>query len=248
MALAGHSAFICLNAVALPPHRAKELWEMEQPPAAPVRVLIVDDHDVFRHGLAQLLRDEGVDVVAEASGGAAGVRLATELRPDVVLMDLSMPGVSGVEATRAIVAAASAGCVVVLTLDDGDASMLEALLAGAAGYLLKEASLEQIVAAIRAAAAGDAVIPPRVAPEILRRLRAAEPAAFAAREGEVELSEREHEVLRLVVEGRDNAAIAAELFISPNTVKRHVASICAKLGVESRLQASVQALRRGLVS
>ncbi|HMJ04184.1 MAG TPA: response regulator transcription factor, partial [Conexibacter sp.] len=126
------------------------------------------------------------------------------------------------------------------------ASMLEALLAGAAGYVLKEASLEQIVTAIRAAAVGDAVIPPRVAPEILRRLRDAQPGPVS--DGVVELSEREHEVLRLVVDGRDNAAIAAELFISPNTVKRHVASIFAKLGVESRLQASVQALRRGLVT
>ena len=137
-----------------------------------------------------------------------------------------------------------------LTLSDDDASMLEALLAGAAGYVLKEATLEQIVAAVQAAAAGDAVIPPRVAPELLRRLRAAEPARAAAEagaDGAVELSEREHEVLRLIVEGRDNAAIAAELFISPNTVKSHVASIFGKLGVESRLQASVQALRRGLV-
>jgi len=248
MASAGHLPFMRVNAVALPPQHTGKLWEMEEPElsAAPVRVLVVDDHDVFRHGLAQLLRDEGIDVVAEASSGAAGVRLATELQPDVVLMDLSMPGISGVEATRAIVGGAASSAVVVLTLDDAGASMLEALLAGAAGYVLKEASLEQIVTAIRAAAVGDAVIPPRVAPEILRRLRDAQPGPVS--DGVVELSEREHEVLRLVVDGRDNAAIAAELFISPNTVKRHVASIFAKLGVESRLQASVQALRRGLVT
>lgn len=215
----------------------------------PIQVLLVDDHDVFRHGLAQLLRDEGLAVAAEASGGEAGVRLAAELRPDVVLMDLSMPGMPGVEATRAIAAGADAPAVVVLTLSDDDAAMLEALLAGAAGYVLKDATLEQIVAAVRAAAAGDAVIPPRVAPELLRRLRAAEPPrpAEADEDGPAELSERELEVLRLIVDGRDNAAIAAELFISPNTVKSHVASIFAKLGVESRLQASVQALRRGLV-
>lgn len=215
----------------------------------PIRVLLVDDHDVFRHGLAQLLADEGLAVAGEASGGEAGVRLAAELRPDVVLMDLSMPGLSGVEATRAIAAAPGAPRVVVLTLSDDDASMLEALLAGAAGYVLKEATLEQIVGAVRAAAAGEAVIPPRVAPELLRRLRAAEPARQDGGDGEeaLVLSERELEVLRLIVEGRDNAAIAAELFISPNTVKSHVASIFAKLRVESRLQASVQALRRGLV-
>lgn len=212
-----------------------------------IRVLLVDDHDVFRHGLAQLLGDEGLDVVAEASGGEAGVRLAAELRPDVVLMDLSMPGMSGVEATRAIVAGDGGSRVVVLSLSDDDATMLEALLAGAAGYLLKEATLEQIVAAVQATAAGDAVIPPRVAPELLRRLRAAEETRPSNGDGVVELSEREHEVLRLIVEGHDNAAIAAELFISPNTVKSHVASIFSKLGVESRLQASVQALRRGLV-
>jgi DNA-binding NarL/FixJ family response regulator len=213
----------------------------------PIRVLLVDDHDVFRHGLAQLLGDEGLDVVGEASGGEAGVRLAAELRPDVVLMDLSMPGLSGIEATRAIVAGQGGSRVLVLSLSDDDAAMLEALLAGAAGYLLKEATLEQIVTAVQAAAAGDAVIPPRVAPELLRRLRAAEAAQPSSGDGAVELSEREHEVLRLMVDGRDNAAIAAELFISPNTVKSHVASIFAKLGVESRLQASVQALRRGLV-
>ncbi|HZV76030.1 MAG TPA: response regulator transcription factor [Conexibacter sp.] len=214
-----------------------------------IRVLLVDDHDVYRHGLAQLLRDEGLAIVGEASGGEAGVRLAAELRPDVVLMDLSMPGMTGVEATRVIAAGeAPAPRVVVLTLSDDDASMLEALLAGAAGYVLKEASLEQIVAAVQAAAAGDAVIPPRVAPELLRRLRAAEAAQPVDAAGTAELSERELEVLRLIVDGRDNAAIASELFISPNTVKSHVASICAKLGVESRLQASVQALRRGLVA
>lgn len=244
MVHAGVSAFIRVNDARVPPGCTAELPPM-------IRVLLVDDHDVFRHGLAQLLGDEGLTVVAEASGGEAGVRLAAELVPDVVLMDLSMPGMDGVEATRAIAARAGAPPVVVLTLSDDDAAMLEALLAGAAGYLLKDATLEQIVAAVRAAAAGEAVIPPRVAPELLRRLRAAEPARGAAdgagEDGAVELSEREHEVLRLIVEGRDNAAIAGELYISPNTVKSHVASIFGKLGVENRLQASVQALRRGLV-
>jgi len=243
MVRAGHFAFIRVNAAALPPLCAAESSRMTDP----VRVLLVDDHDVFRHGLAQLLRDEGLTVVGEASGGEAGVRLAAELRPDVVLMDLSMPGISGVEATRAIAAGDDPPRVVVLTLSDDDASMLEALLAGAAGYVLKEATLEQIAAAVMAAAAGEAVIPPRVAPEVLRRLRTAEPAGGAAALSAVELSERELEVLRLLVEGHDNAAIAAALFISPNTVKSHVASIFGKLGVESRLQASVQALRRGLV-
>lgn len=211
-----------------------------------VRVLLVDDHDVFRHGLAQLLAEEGVEIVAEANSGQAAIRLTAELAPDVVLMDLSMPAMSGVEATRELVASASGARVVILSLSDDDESMLDALLAGAVGYVVKDATLERIVAAIRAAADGDAVIPPRVAPEILRRLRAAEPST--AEDGVPELSERELDVLRLIVAGRDNAGIAAELFISPNTVKNHVANIFAKLGVESRLQASVQALRRGLVA
>lgn len=211
-----------------------------------VRVLIVDDHDVFRHGLAQLLREEGLEIVAEANSGAAAIRLTAELAPDVVLMDLAMPAMSGVEATRAIVERGGETRVVILTLSDDDESMLEGLLAGAVGYVLKDATLEQIVAAVHAAAAGDAVIPARIAPEILRRLRAAEPDAVDPMTPA--LSARELDVLRLIVAGRDNAAIGAELFISPNTVKNHVASIFAKLGVESRLQASVQALRRGLVS
>lgn len=145
MALAGHSAFICLNAVALPPHRAKELWEMEQPPAAPVRVLIVDDHDVFRHGLAQLLRDEGVDVVAEASGGAAGVRLATELRPDVVLMDLSMPDLSGIDAMKRIHESRPELPVVILTAHADDGVEREAREAGARGFLAKGTGLQDLV-------------------------------------------------------------------------------------------------------
>jgi DNA-binding NarL/FixJ family response regulator len=211
-----------------------------------IRVLVVDDHDMFRSGLAQLLGDEGMDVVAQASGGRAGVRLAAELSPDVVLMDLSMPGLSGVEATREIAAADPRARVLVLTGSGDDASMLGALLAGAVGYVFKGAPVERIVAAIEAAARGDVVIPPQVAPELLRRLRAAQPPPDDG--DRPELSEREREVLELIVDGRDNATIAAELFISPNTVKRHVASIFAKLGVDNRLQASVQALRRGLVA
>jgi len=210
-----------------------------------VRVLLVDDHDVYRHGLAGLLREEQIEVLAEASTGEAGVRLAGELAPDVVVMDLHMPGTSGLEAMRAIAAAEAGPRVVALSMAQEPEEMLAALLAGAVGYVVKDAPIEQLAEAIRAAAAGEVAIPPAVAPEVLRRLRGAQPAPGG--DGEPPLSARELEVLRLVVEGRDNAAIAAQLFISPNTVKSHVASICDKLGVESRLQASVHALRRGLV-
>jgi DNA-binding NarL/FixJ family response regulator len=215
------------------------------PPA--LRVLVVDDHDVFRRGLVQLLRDEGIDIIGEASGGRSAIRLTTELRPEVVLMDLSMPGVGGLEATRLIIEAGSRAHVIILTITDDDEAVIEALMAGAVGYVRKDESLEKMVAAVAAAAAGDVVIPPRVGNEVLKRLRTQEISVGRA-DPEPELSERELEVLRLIVEGHDNAAIASALTISPHTVKNHVANILAKFGVANRLQASVQALRRGIIS
>ena len=220
--------------------------ELSSSKAVPVRTLIVDDHDVFRRGLVQLLTDAGVEVVGEASNGERGVKLCQELHPQVALMDLNMPGISGIEATREIVSSSPGVQVVMLTISEEDAAMIDALLAGAAGYLLKDATLEEIVSAVQAAARGDAVIPPRVAPEVLARLREREP---AARSGGVrpDLSDRELDVLRLLVDGKDNAAIASELYISPNTVKNHMAKIFTKLGVANRLQAAVQAVRLGIL-
>lgn len=214
--------------------------------AARLRTLIVDDHDVFRRGLAQLLTDAGVDVVGEASNGERGVKLCQELQPQVALMDLNMPGISGIEATRQIVSTSPRVQVVMLTISEDDDAMIDALLAGAAGYLFKDATLEEIVAAVEAAARGDAVIPPRVAPQMLARLRERAPGRQTTG-AEADLSERELDVLRLLVDGKDNAAIASELYISPNTVKNHMAKIFTKLGVENRLQAAVQAVRLGLL-
>jgi DNA-binding NarL/FixJ family response regulator len=211
-----------------------------------VRVLVADDHDVFRRGLVRLLRDEGIDVVGEASGGRAAIRLATELRPEIVLMDLGMPGIDGLQATRSIIESGTSAQIVILTIADDDESVIEALMAGAVGYVRKDESLENILAAIHAAAEGDAVIPPRVGKEVLRRLRTQE-VSTNSDAPDPRLSERELEVLRLIVEGRDNSAIASALVISPHTVKNHVANIFAKLGVGNRLQASVQALRRGII-
>ncbi len=213
---------------------------------APLRTVIVDDHDFFRRGLAQLLTEAGIQVLVEASTGERGVKLCQELAPHVALMDLNMPGISGIEATRQIVTSAPGVQVVILTIAEDDSSMIDALLAGAAGYLLKDATLDEIIAAVRAAARGDAVIPEHIAPEVLRRLRVRESASPVGGDPP-DLSERELDVLRLLSEGKDNASIADELYISPNTVKNHVANIFSKLGVENRLQAAVQAVRRGIV-
>jgi DNA-binding NarL/FixJ family response regulator len=215
--------------------------------AARATVLVVDDHDVFRRGLVGLLRDEHVDVVGEASSGQAAVRLASELRPEVVIMDLNMPGLDGLEATRRIVAAGEGVRVVVLTVANDQEAVIDALLAGASGFVCKDESLERILDVVRAAAADETVIPRQVGAEVLRRLRASSPPPAGPDEAR-ELSEREREVLRLIVEGNDNATIASMLIISPHTVKNHVASIFEKLGVANRLQASVEALRRGLVN
>lgn len=214
------------------------------PPTA--RALVVDDHDVFRRGLVRLLEQEGIDVVGEASGGRAAIRLTAELRPEVVLMDLSMPDLSGLDATRGIIDSGSSAHVVILTIDDDAESIIEALMAGAVGYVQKDESLENIIAAVRAAAGGDAVIPQRVGHEVLNRLRK-QKAVGRSEDPEPELSERELDVLRLIVDGQDNATIASTLFISPNTVKNHLANIFEKLGVANRLQASVYAMRRGII-
>jgi DNA-binding NarL/FixJ family response regulator len=210
-----------------------------------LRVLIVDDHDVYRRGLARLLAHEGLHIAGEARDGSAAVRLSAELQPEVILMDLNMPGMSGIDATRAILAQRAEARVVMLTLFEEEDWVIEALLAGAAGYVLKSDSLESLVATVNGAAQGDAIIPPRVGERVLRVLR--ERSRSHPSGPQVELSERELEVLRLMAEGLDNAGIAKRLYISPNTVKNHAANIYEKLGVENRLQAAMQALRKGLL-
>jgi DNA-binding NarL/FixJ family response regulator len=215
--------------------------------ARPVRVAIVDDHDVFRGGLATLLAGEdGIEVVGEASTGEEGLELVARLAPDVAVMDLSLPGISGVEATRRLCATAPFTHVLVLSISAEESDITEAVHAGACGYLLKDASIDDIVAGVRAAAGGEAVLSPRVATWLLERLRSASPAPDAVRRG-AELTEREIEVLRLLAQGSENREIARALYISPQTAKNHVSSILAKLEVENRIQAAVFAVRAGLV-
>ena len=214
------------------------------PDDEPVRVLLVEDHALFRRGLRRLLDESGFAVVGEASNGEAGVRLAEELAPDVVVMDLHMPIMGGVDATRRITEQASPPKVLMLTISVEDEDVVEAIVAGASGYLLKDADAEVIVTAVRDAADGHVAVSPEVAGALVHRVRDDAPHAGL---GDVTFTDRELEVLRLLTEGMDNTDIAARLYISPSTVKNHVSSILEKLGVESRVQAAVHAVRAGLV-
>ena len=212
------------------------------------RVLVADDHDLFRVGLASALATYGdIEVVAQASGGRMATRLAAELRPDVILMDLRMPDLDGLEATREILEADPSARVVALTVAAGEADVAAAVTAGASGYLMKDSPVDDVATAIRAAMSGSAWLSPRAARTVLDRMRREHVEAGPASEtvGE-ELSPRELQVLELVAGGLDNNEIAAELYISPRTAKNHVSSILAKLGVTNRIQAAVYAWRRGL--
>lgn len=212
-----------------------------------VRVLIVDDHDLFRAGLASLLSAEpGLDVVAQASGGRLGVRLAGELNPDVVLMDVRMPDLSGPDATRQIVGRNPRARVLALTVSSDDADIAAALQAGACGFLAKDTAIDSLVVAVHAAASGAAWLSPRAAEVVLGRIRT--PASESQRDpAPIEhLSSRELDVLRLIAAGMENAEIATALNISPRTAKNHVSNILAKLGLPSRVQAAVYAVRQGV--
>jgi DNA-binding NarL/FixJ family response regulator len=212
-----------------------------------LRVLVVDDHDLFRTGLRSLLDEHGVHVVGEASNGEQAVRLARELAPDVIVMDLNMPGMSGVEATRKISDIAPLTRVVVLTISDQDADVLDAIVSGACGYLLKDASIDDLLRGIRSAAVGESLISPHIAAKVLQRVRASNTLPGGADAIRSELSDREIEVLKLIANGKDNAQIARELFISPKTVKNHISNILMKLQIENRIQAAVYAVRSGIV-
>jgi DNA-binding NarL/FixJ family response regulator len=217
-------------------------------PAERPGVFIVDDHSFFRAGLRSVLTEHGYTIVGDAPSGEAALALIERRNPDIVVMDLAMPGMSGAEATREIRRRFPKVAVLVMTVSAGEAEVLEALEAGAAGYLLKDSQPDEIVRAVEAAVSGDAPLSPRVARLVVQRARmmpggGAEAAALAAEE----LTDREREVLRLLAEGLDNREIADALFLSPTTVKRHVSSIVTKLGVSNRVQAAIWAVRSGLI-
>jgi DNA-binding NarL/FixJ family response regulator len=211
------------------------------------RVLIVDDHDLFRTGLRNLLEEQGVQVVGEAASGAEAVQIVRELAPDVVVMDLNMPGMGGIDATRHITSIAPLTRVVMLTISDQDSDVMDAIFAGACGYLLKDSSIQDLMAGIQAASRGESLISPAIAARLLQRVRATSTQPEIARTIRAELSEREIEVLKLIANGKDNAVIAGELHISPKTVKNHISNILMKLQIDNRIQAAVYAVRSGLV-
>lgn len=223
-------------------YRGREVDE-----GGPIRVLVVDDHDLFRMGLASLLSEqEDIAVVAQASNGANGVRLARELRPGVILMDLRMPCIDGVDAIRAIVKRDPSARVIALTVSIGEADVAAAVLAGACGYLVKDAPMDNVVLAVRAAARGASWLSPGAASVLMERLRSQYVEPEPEVSGAGSLSPREREVLRLVSRGMENSEIASALQISPRTAKNHVSSILGKLGLTNRIEAATYAVRRGL--
>jgi DNA-binding NarL/FixJ family response regulator len=218
----------------------------EAPAEQPITVVVIDGHALFRAGLRELLAAAGIELVGEATSAEGGLQLVERHAPDVAIVDPALQGGEGIELIRAVAARTPRTRVLALTRPAARTDAVEVVLRGGSCCLLKEASVETIVAGVRAAAAGEAMISPRLAAGLLERLRTSAPQPRPAAADPV-LSEREKQVLRLVVTGMDNDAIARELFISPHTVKNHISSILAKLDVSNRIEAAVQAVRGALV-
>ena len=210
------------------------------------RVLVVDDQDLVRQGLRMILELGGIEVVGEAPDGASAVAAVAELEPDVVLMDIRMPGTDGVEATRQIVAGGSHARVLVLTTFDLDQYVVEALRAGAVGFLLKDVTAEGLVDAVRRAGAGEPVVASAVLARMMDHFRAQPPVPSTPPAGFSTLSDREREILALIGAGLSNGEIAEHLVISMATVKTHVRHVLAKLDLRDRVQAVVVARDAGL--
>jgi DNA-binding NarL/FixJ family response regulator len=208
------------------------------------RVVLADDHPFYRQGLSKMLAESGVNVVAEAGNGWAALRAVEKTSPDVVVLDLNMPGMTGEEVARRLTSCDPPHRVIVVSVSDDLADVMAALRAGASGYFLKDGPVEEVVAGIEAVAQGECFFSPRIGAMLLHRMR--ERREVPA-DTPVPLSKRERDVLRLVVEGRSNAKIGEGLSIDAGTARDHVSHILAKMGVDNRVQAAVRAVREGLV-
>ncbi|MGQ0830201.1 MAG: response regulator [Microthrixaceae bacterium] len=214
-----------------------------------IRVMICDDHALFRRGLVMVLESEdGIEVVGEAEDGQEAIATVADLAPDVVLMDVRMPRVSGIEATRTIAELVPSAKILMLTVSDEEEDLYGAIKAGATGYLLKEISIEEVATAIRAVVGGQSLISPSMASKLLSEFTNLSKKADERQSvPSPRLTDRELEVLKLVAEGMSNKEIAGELFISENTVKNHVRNILEKLHLHSRMEAVVYAVREKLL-
>ena len=211
----------------------------------PLRVLIADDHPLFRHGIAALLQaSPEFEVVGEATTGEEAIALAEQLQPDVILMDIRMPGINGIEATRGILHTSPHIRVLMVTMSEDDASVFTAMRAGARGYVLKEAQKDDMLRAIRAIGRGEAIFSPAIAGRLIDFFAAPRPGAPP--QAFPELTEREREILNLIAQGHSNPEIAERLVLSPHTVRNYVSNIFSKLQVVDRAQAIVRAREAGL--
>jgi DNA-binding NarL/FixJ family response regulator len=227
--------------------RSEQRFAVER--QSPITVVVVDDEHLIRSALARALSDSGIELVGEAANGEDAIRLVLDVRPDVVLIDLRLPGISGVQTIEQFGLLAPASRVLVLTRSEQN-RVVEAIIAGASGYILKSAPADAIVAAVQATAAGESVLSSKIAGKLLQRIREldipvtnSDTAALAIR---AVLTDRELEIFTRLASGDSNQKIASELSLSTNTVANHIASILAKLHLENRIQAAVQAVRSGI--
>jgi two-component system response regulator DegU len=210
-----------------------------------IRLVLADDHRMLREGLRRSMADEGFDVVGEAADGEEAVRLCSDVHPDVVLMDVTMPDVDGVQATARIRSENPDVRVVMLTMHADDAVIASAIRAGASGYLVKDCSTDEIAEAVRLAADDDAALSPGLAASMLNEVRRLEPTNGS--DGDRAVTKREEEVLQLIADGCSTSEVAQQLYISQKTVKNHLASIYQKLDARDRTQAVLRAVRMGIV-
>jgi two-component system NarL family response regulator len=221
---------------------------VEPEPEETIRVIIADDHALFRRGLMMVLEEEDdIEVVAEAANGREVVELARELAPDVVVMDVRMPQVDGIAATRAILEAVPAAMVLVLTVSDDEDDLFEAMKAGAAGYLLKEISIDEVGQAVRSVTRGQRLVTPSLATKLISEFATISRRAAERRFDAPQLTARELEVLKHVSDGSSNREIGSRLGISENTVKNHVRNILEKLRLHTRMEAVLYAMRENLL-